>query len=278
MKSYRFGGGKRGNVQAEKLTVQRSSLPYVSSVTNYAPAIGGRDGEELEEAVIRVPELIRTRECAVTPEEFESVAKRSPGNVARAHCLKEPQYTTPGTVRLLIVPHADTEQWQWTRGMNPDRVFHLHPAMAETIQTYLRDRRPLGIQVKLQEPDYVGVRVQLDVLLEPRYNTAIGREDMQTRLLIALYQFLNPLTGGTEGTGWTLGRPVYASDIVSLCQKLPGVRHLGSVQLDEVRKWEDGWSITEALNSRVDPGPLGFICSWAGDNELDPSHRIQFLD
>jgi predicted phage baseplate assembly protein len=275
MKSYRFGGGQRGNVQPEKLTVVRSSLSYVASVTNYAAAEGGDDAETLEEAVIRVPELLRTRECAVTPAEFEQVVLRSPVGLARAHCLTEARYTSPGTVRLLVVPNANTQQWNWLQGMHPDRVFPLSDYLQDTIQAYVRDRRPLGIQVKLQEPEYMGVSVGLEVSLEP---SASNREAIVAQLQIALYQFLNPLTGGLEGRGWPLGRPVYVSDIVSLCQKIPGVRHLGHIQLSEVRKWEDGWSMTEAIGSRVDPGPLGLICSWAGESDgVDPRHRVEIM-
>ena len=108
MTAYRFGGGKQGNVQAEKLIVLRSSLPYISRVINYQAAEGGADQESLEEAVMRVPQLLRTRECAVIPEDFENVAKRLPGKrIARAHCVTNLKYTTPGVVRLLLAPQVD---------------------------------------------------------------------------------------------------------------------------------------------------------------------------
>lgn len=274
MMSYRFGGGRRGNVQPEKLIVLKSALPYISQVTNYQTAKGGDDAESLEEAVMRVPQLLRTRECAVTPEDFEAVVKKFP-RVARAHCLTEPEYTTPGIVRLLVVPQVDPAQIDWTQGMNPDQVFQLDNELRQDLENYLRNRRPLGIYVKLQEPDYVGVSVKLNVLLEPRSNPA----EIRTQLQIALYQFLNPLTGGIDGAGWSLGRPIYISDIVSLCQKIPGVRHLGSVRLFEVRKYEDGWTLFEAIDSAIEPGPLGLVCSWAGEvDHFDPGHEIHFIE
>lgn len=282
MVSYRFGGGRQGNVQAEKLTILRSSLPYISGVTNYEPARGGADAESLEEAVMRVPQKLRTRECAVTPEDFETISKSLPGQkVVRSHCLRESQYSTPGVVRLLIVPQADTERIDWTQGMNPDRVLSLSDELRQEMNWYLRDRRPLGIKVELQEPEYVGVSVRLGVLLEPRSD----RESVRRQILIALYKFLNPIVGGVDGQGWSLGRPVYTSDIISLCQKIPGIRHLGTIELFEVRKQEDGWNLLAATDSMIAPSPIGYACSWAGGTiafaphgKTDPSHEIDFVE
>jgi len=280
--SYRFGGGRLGNVQAEKLTILRSSLPYISGVTNYSPARGGADAESLEEAVMRVPQKLRTRECAITPEDFETVSKSLPGQkVARSHCLRESQYSTPGVVRLLIVPQTDTERMDWTQGMNPDRVLSLSDELRQEMDLYLRDRRPLGIKVELQEPEYVGVSVRLGVLLEPRSD----RESVRRQILIALYQFLNPIVGGVDGQGWSLGRPVYTSDIISLCQKIPGIRHLGTIELFEVRRQEDGWNLLAATDSMIAPSRLGYVCSWAGGTiafaphgKRDPGHEINFVE
>jgi predicted phage baseplate assembly protein len=291
MKSYRFGGGQRGNVQAGKLTVLRSSLPYVSHVVNYAAAAGGADAESLEEAVIRVPQLLRTRECAVTPEDFENVVRRSNDDdyrrsaqrVARAHCLTQAEYTTPGLVRLLVVPQVETETIDWTQGMNPERVFRLQSDLKEDIRRYVRDRRPLGIDVKLEEPEYVGVSVRANLFLEQKYNHPRAQAEVQIQLLAALYQFLNPITGGMNATGWDLGRSVYTSDIVSLCQNTLGVRHVGSVQLFEARQQEDGWAMFEAIDSVVSLGSLGLVCSWArhtteDPKSIDPRHQVYFIE
>ncbi|MBD0395249.1 MAG: putative baseplate assembly protein, partial [Microcoleus sp. C1-bin4] len=125
MRVYRTGGGSRGNVQAEKLLVIKQAIPYVKSVVNYRPATGGIDPESLDEAVIRVPQILRTRESAVTPEDFENVAKTATRAVARAHCLTNAMNTTPGRVTLLIVPKVETEMINFRLGMDPDQYFVL---------------------------------------------------------------------------------------------------------------------------------------------------------
>jgi hypothetical protein len=44
--------------------------------------------------------------------------------------------------------------------------------------------------------------------------------------------FLDPLTGGPEGTGWPLGRPVHASDVARQLEGVPGVDVVTRLVLD----------------------------------------------
>ena len=84
---YRHGGGRRGNVAAGTLTVLKSAIPGVASVTNPRPALGGVDPESLESARTRAAMEIRTRYRAVTAEDFEFLCGEASPRVARAVCL-----------------------------------------------------------------------------------------------------------------------------------------------------------------------------------------------
>ncbi len=74
MVAYRKGGGQKGNVQKRTITNIKSAVPYVARVVNHIPARNGADGESLEAAAIRVPAILRTRDRAITPEDFEVLA------------------------------------------------------------------------------------------------------------------------------------------------------------------------------------------------------------
>ena len=80
---YQQGGGVEGNVPRGTLTVLKTSIPYVSSVINRAPAIGGRDTQSLADAMLRAPHMLRTRSRAVTSDDYEYLATQVNG-VARA--------------------------------------------------------------------------------------------------------------------------------------------------------------------------------------------------
>jgi predicted phage baseplate assembly protein len=274
MLAYRTGGGKEGNVQSGALQFLKSAFPYVDSVVNYQPAINGADGESLEQAVIRAPRILRTRDRAVTAEDFEVLAQQAgAGAIARVRCLPANATRQAGTVGLLIVPSANTDGIALGEGIAPQQ-FALSPALQEQVLQYLDERKLLGVQVQLQELQYVGVSVQTEVILEPAYNNPLARAEILRNLRVSLYKYLNPLTGGLEGKGWPFGRPVYTSDIIALMQQTPGVRYLGRVLLFAIRKEGDIWRRQSSPEQVIDPGAQGLICSWA-DNSLRSGHDIQ---
>ena len=83
---YRTGGGGAGNVARRALSVLRSSIPYVSPVENREPAGGGVDGETVAEAKIRGPLQLRSRDRAVTAEDYEHLARPAAPEIARVRC------------------------------------------------------------------------------------------------------------------------------------------------------------------------------------------------
>ncbi|MBP0019689.1 MAG: putative baseplate assembly protein [Cyanobacteria bacterium SBLK] len=287
MRTYRTGGGKRGNVQPQKLTTIKSAIPYIKSVTNYEAARGGEDAQSLEQAIIGIPKLLRTRESAVMPEDFERIA-RDCGGVARAHCVRDRH--EGGTVFLLIVPHPDpllpTDRLDFSEGISPDR-FALREEQKREIVEYMSDRKPLGIQIRLEAPQYVGVKVKAEIVLEGAIVQELAnleppegekrRKQLKAQLCEGLYRFLNPLTGGWEEEGWPQGSPVYESDIITWCQQMSGIR-VGKLQLFSIRLY-DTWTL-EPVDTKIDLDRWSIFCSWCEQNrESDRfGHEIQLIN
>ncbi|MEM9212750.1 MAG: putative baseplate assembly protein [Cyanobacteria bacterium P01_F01_bin.150] len=273
MGQYRTGGGEQGNVQAQSLTVLKSAIPYVARVTNYQPARQGSNAESLEQAAIRVPQLLRTHNRAVTPEDFEQLARQGgQGAIARAHCLPP---DTPGIVQLMLVPRVDGISVEQDQGISPQQLA-LRPELEQQVTAYLDRRRLLGCQIQCREPEYIGVTVQTEVSLDPAWRSAEGQTQVVERLRTLLYYFLNPLTGGRYRRGWPIGQVLYQSDIVSLLQASPGIRYLGAVQLFKLEREGNRW-IRQPPSPRIDPGPLGMICSWA-DPTIHSGHSVSVVN
>jgi len=107
IRGYGTGGGGRGNVPAGSICRLKSSVPSVAAVENRRPAVGGVDGETLDEAKSRGPLLVRTRSRAVTAEDYEILAREAAPEIARVRCVptgRDP--AEAGGVRVLIVPAA----------------------------------------------------------------------------------------------------------------------------------------------------------------------------
>ncbi|MBD2212738.1 putative baseplate assembly protein [Nostoc linckia FACHB-104] len=277
MVAYRTGGGRQGNVQSGVLQFLKSAIPYVASVTNHKPAINGADAESLEQAVIKAPRILRTRDRAVTAEDFEILAQRAAsGAIARVCCLPADSNRQAGTVGLMIVPQANTDAIADGQGLSPEK-FDLSPALQEQVLTYLDERRLLGVRIQLQQPEYIGVSIQTEIALEPIYDNPFAREEILRDIKISLYKFLNPLIGGVDGKGWAFGRPVYESDIVALLQQARGVRYLGPVLLFPIRKQGDNWRRQPSPERVIDPGVQGLVCSW-DDSNLRSGHVVNVIN
>ncbi|AFZ01388.1 putative baseplate assembly protein [Calothrix sp. PCC 6303] len=277
MVAYRTGGGQQGNVQRDTLQIPKTAIPYVERVTNHISARNGADAESLDNAVMRVPSILRTRDRAVTPEDFETLALQAGGGaVARVYCPRRMNdKSNRGVVDLLVVPQANIEGVNRGEGIHPGE-FMLNTALQQHILSYLDERRLLGIEVRLSEPKYVGVSVQAEVGLEPEYNNSQAQQTIIQSLQIALYRFLNPLTGGIDGKGWQFGASLYTSDIISLFQKTTGVRFLGAILLFELHQHGSEWTRALADGGVINPGEFGLICSWS-NNQLRSSHAITVI-
>ena len=63
-----------------------------------------------------------------------------------------------------------------------------------------------------------------------------------------------------------------------MLQGVNGVRYLGAVMLNDIRKQQDSnWVRQLAPDNVVTPGKLGLVCSWA-DAQLRSGHTISFIN
>ncbi|MEV4759045.1 putative baseplate assembly protein [Micromonospora sp. NPDC049559] len=213
---YRTGGGRRGNVAANSLTVLRDPVPFISTVTNRTAATGGVDGESLAETSARGPLTLRTRERAVTAEDYEQLAREAAPEALRVRCV--PAGPDSAAIRVLVVP-AVGEHTNSTD--DSARFASLKPRdeTLERIRTHLDARRCIGTQVLVEPPYYQGVTVVAQLRAQPRVTATALRE----RAMRTLYGYLNPIDGGPDGTGWPFGRPIQSGEIYAVLQRVDGM-------------------------------------------------------
>jgi predicted phage baseplate assembly protein len=229
MTRYRYGGGLTGNVGADTLTVMKSSIPYIASVTNLEPAAGGLDAESLDAAKFRTPLALRSQDRAVTARDYEFLAMEASRRVARARCIQArgglgSSTVPPGTVELLIVPTVPHDQERTLQSLQPD------PALLDEIKHYLDERRMLGTHLAVDGPAYVGVSVEATIVVQRTANPERVRAEVAGKIR----EYLDPLLGGPEGTGWPFGRDLYLSEMQSVVQSISGVEYAQDVTLYQV--------------------------------------------
>lgn len=256
MTAYRFGGGPDGNVGQNTLTELQSGIPYVSSVTNRRVASGGVDPENVESAKIRGPQTLRTRNRAVTEEDFEHLAREASPSVVRTKCIQPREVGTegdplPGVVRVLLVPTLPASA---ERTVMPEDL-RIQRELLDQVKDYLDERRLLTTMLIVSEPEYHWASVEAKVKILPGADPDQVREAVEDRL----YKFIHPVHGGREGDGWTFGRSLFASELYSQVQPVPGVEYIEGITVHPVdtETWEKG----EATENLIVPRS-GLLCSY----------------
>ena len=278
MIAYRTGGGEKGNVDIGTIKVLKSAVPYVSRVVNHKSARGGTNAQSLEDAAIAVPRQLRTRDRAVTSEDFETLAiDAAEGAIAKAGCFGATNKQEAGTVRLLLVPQPpDLGAIERGEGINPDDL-QPREKLLKQVKDYLDERRLLGVKVEYDKPDYVGVQVKTEVALEPEYQNPRAQEELHKQIEVELYRFLNPITGGPEKTGWPFGRNLYVSDIYQVLQAIPGVLYLGTVQLFKLQANRSSWKRSSIPERVIELDKTELLSSWRDDKQVSNNHVINFI-
>jgi predicted phage baseplate assembly protein len=223
VRRYRAGGGTAGNVSAKALRVLRTPIPFVAEVENRRPAGGGIAGETVDQAKVRGPLLLRTRDRAVTVGDYEYLAREAAPEVARVRCVAAGEGADAGGLRLLVVPAAGPDE------NGRLRFADLVPSetVLQRITEYLDERRIIGARLVVEPPFYQGITVVAQLTARGRAVPDLVRADA----LDALYRYLDPLTGGMEGTGWNFGRAVRSGEVYSVLQRVPGVEVVDDVKL-----------------------------------------------
>ncbi|MCG8423948.1 MAG: putative baseplate assembly protein [Proteobacteria bacterium] len=222
--SYLIGGGARGNVNANTLTSLTRALSYIDSVANPLAATGGADRESVQEAKERAPFTIKSRDRAVTSEDFEMLALRASTSIARAKCV--PDRSNRGAVVLVVIPKAEGGARGLTQRLMPSNE------TLRYIKRYLDERRLVGSILHVVKPRYKEVSLKVTLL-----RRTIGTSDrMRREIADKLRRYLHPLFGGRDGKGWEFGRAVLKTELIHVVEEVPGVEGVDALDiLDETR-------------------------------------------
>jgi predicted phage baseplate assembly protein len=243
LRAYRSGGGIQGNVGERTITQLKTSVPYISAVTNYEPASGGLDEETIAEMKLRGLATLKRPVTAVTREDFERLAREIPG-VGGARCVApgEAGSAAPGVIRLLLLPELPDPEIQLT----PD-LLAPSPELLQVVSEAVNSRKSLGTVVEMAPVGVTWAEIDAHIYVSP----GVDLEQAQAMAEARLRRLVHPITGGMEGRGLSFGGAITMSQIAGTLQNLAGVVYVERVRL--VRQGQ-----TEEL-TRLQPPPDAVI-------------------
>ena len=218
--SYRTGGGIRGNVEPKTINRVLDKLSVGVTVENRKAASGGEKAETLEEAKIRARKDLMESYRAVTSEDYENLAMKTPGiRVVRAKAIPgyhpDQKSEFPGIVTVIVVPESRYDEPEPSAGF------------LKTVYRHLDRLRLLTTELFVMPPEYVGVSVTTTLRIKPKSDPDRVRRDVEEELR----NFLHPINGGVDRNGWLFGRPVYRSEVYEIIDGVEGVDYVTYLKL-----------------------------------------------
>ena len=267
---YRSGGGSLGNVGRGTLVVPISSanLDYVKAVFNLRPAVGGRDGETLDELLVHGPDLVRTRDVAVTKADFEELVRHQFPQVADVQCVAgmsnvPGEVSTGQHVRVILVPVLPAA----SAPLDPENVAlgQAGLELCRNVHAYLEERCMMTTELAVTFADYQWVSVSARLSIRQYQGLApFELEVMRLRIREEaerrLYRLLHPSIGGPDGKGWPFGRSLTQGDVFPLLESIPGVKYVDHVGFRPVT-FEAGRSILGSEDALIQLRSSQVLCS-----------------
>lgn len=215
------GGGVRGNVKDGLVTGFTNTKGV--RVTNPFPARGGLEAETLTQAKLRVRRELDTPTRAVTGEDYEAIAKSTPGlRVARVKAIPlyklgmrdYPKVKAPAQMTVVVVPYSESDKPKAGKGF------------LQTIKQHLDRHRLLTTELHVIPAEYIKITVHAVVVMEPKH------KDEQRRIMQELRLLLQPMDHGQGSEGWRFGRTVYKGDIYGVISRIKGVVYVQDIWID----------------------------------------------
>lgn len=229
---YWSGGGAFGNVLANTLTVLKDPVAGGGvTVTNLSPATGGRDGETLQNALVRGPQELHSLSRAVTARDFELIAIQSSGAVNRAKAFTQAKlwtHATPGTVEVTLVPELIAED---------DNLFKITPEKLKSLQQdsvrcqirhALDIRRPLGTRCDVNWANYKRISIKAKIAIQREEDA----QKVKQRVLYELSQKLCPVKHSALNLSpWPFGQSLKAWDVYKIISSEPAVMSVEAMKM-----------------------------------------------
>lgn len=254
--NYRYSLGQAGNVQAGKIRVLKTAIPYIDRVVNRADATGGLNAETVDEARVRARRVMQSNHRAVTPADYEALMrdvfeplrnKDTRRTIARTKCLSHsdlPEQILVGEVRLVIVPPPSADGSP--RRLSEDDLKDLKPRIKEFFNNY----RLITTDVKVEPPQEVSISVSVRVAWAhtQRFTTFDEVRERLADVLQRLFaQTSLPDTNrpdrqndmcdealfGAGWEGWPFGERIEAAEVKRVLLRVPGVRDVRDVSFNE---------------------------------------------
>ena len=246
--TYLVGGGLNSNVQSNTITkpetlitsnkpnLNGSLLNFVKSSiisTNPEPAIGGSDGDSIEDIRLNTMANFSAQQRAVTKEDYIIRTLSLPpkfGRVSKAYITQDNQIS-PLITQSEKIPNPSALNL-YTLGYNQNKhLSNLNTATKTNLSTYLEQYRMLTDAINIKNAFIINFNLDFEITTFKNYNN----EEVIIQCISELKSYFNI-------DKWQINQPIIISEISNLLAGVIGVQTVEKVELENKNGSSLGYS------------------------------------
>lgn len=210
-------GGEYTNAGEGRVSRMVKSMRYIRGVTNPKKMTGGRDAENMQEALKRNAGAIRHQNMAVTIRDFEEIAGFADRTIQKVKCLRgydENEEKKSGAVTLVVLLCSYREEFRDFYEVKLKILNHLK----EKINSSIWDLNRLYIR----EPYFIEFNVSVKIAVGGMEDVFMIKKKVQRRLEV----FLDPVSGNFDNSGWDIGVLPNMQQLKNAIRGIEGVKYI----------------------------------------------------
>ena len=235
---YLVGGGVNSNVIANDLTIiDASNVTFPSGITgttaNYVkssivsnnplPAVGGRDGDTVEEIRQNALYSYSTQLRAVTKDDYIVRSLSMPadcGAVSKAY-ISQDLYQNPQPTVATLQPNNPLSLDLYILSYNNDKQLTTASlTLKNNLATYLNQYRMVTDAINIKDAYYINIGVNFDITIISGYSN----KDVLTSCISTLKDHFNI-------DNWQINQPITLSDIQNKLLQIKGVQSIVKLEI-----------------------------------------------
>lgn len=220
--TYRAGGGTSGNVAPGEITSLKSAISNIESARNMSHSAGGSSQETLDDLSVRAPHTVKTKDRAVTAEDYEWLAKEADAGVYRSRCIR----AKDGKIKIMVLPESE------------ERAPVPPAQMLKNIRNYIVERSTFTVSGEIEALGPAYKIIDIGVVFKPvKIAESVA---VSERLGAQIRSFFHSNSGNVDGRGWDFGQDIYSSDLSARLENIEGVDYIKDITLSYLQPGDAG--------------------------------------
>jgi hypothetical protein len=238
--TYIVGGGISSNVPSNDITQLNSAIdttyftngitildPYYSSIvsnliiTNPNPAVGGRDGDTIEEIRLNTLQSFSSQDRAVTKEDYAVRSLSMPpqyGTVAKAFVTQE---LTNNPDLDPLIDKNPLALSLYVLGYDSNKNLQVIPSVLQNnLKTYIQTYRIATDAINIKNAFIVNIGLNFDITVVPGFNN----REILNNCLLGLKEYFSI-------DRWQINQSIKISEIYAVLLKIKGVQSVLKVEI-----------------------------------------------